>query len=189
MDFEELFPVVLVSVLALIVVAVMPSRFRLPQVVVLLAGGVIIGPEMLDLSSPADVGLLSDLGMGFLFLLAGYELDPGIARQPAGRLGMRSWVTSLLLGCTLLWVISIEDGVPAAAVIGIALSTTALGVLVPILKDERLTGLPLGRYVIAGGAIGELGPIVAMALFLGTRGTLAALLMLAVFAVAVVALT
>jgi len=30
MDFEELFPVVLVSVLALLFVAVIPSRFRLP---------------------------------------------------------------------------------------------------------------------------------------------------------------
>jgi Kef-type K+ transport system membrane component KefB len=187
-DFEQLFPVVLVSALSLLVIAVMPSRFRLPQVVVLLGGGILIGPEVLGFSSPQDVSLLSDLGMGFLFLLAGYELDPGIARQPAGRLGMRSWISSLLLGSSLLWVASVEDGVPAAAVIGIALSTTALGVLIPILKDEGLAGRPLGRYVMAGGAIGELGPIVAMALFLGTRGTLVALLMLVLFAAAVVAL-
>lgn len=189
MEFEKLFPVVLVSALALLVVAAMPARFRLPQVVVLLAGGVIIGPEVLHLSSPADVGLLSDLGMGFLFLLAGYELDPGIARQPAGRLGMRAWISSFALGAVLLWVFNIEHDVPAATAIAIALSTTALGVLIPILKDEHLAELPIGRYVIAGGAIGELGPIVAMALLLGARGTIGALISLVLFAAAVIALS
>lgn len=188
MEFEKLFPVVLVSALALLVVWAMPARFRLPQVVVLLAGGVVIGPEVLAFSSPADVSLLSDLGMGFLFLLAGYELDPGIAREPAGRIGMRAWATSLLLGGALLWVLNVEHDVPAATAIAIALSTTALGVLIPILKDEGLSKLPLGRYVVAGGAIGELGPIAAMAVLLGTRGTLTALLLLVLFAAAVVAL-
>ena len=188
MDFEKLFPVVTVSALALLVVASMPSRFRLPQVVVLLFGGVIIGPEVLDFSSPSDVSLLSDLGMGFLFLLAGYEIDPGIARKPAGHLGMRAWLTSLVLGAVALWAVSFDHDVPAATAIAIALSTTALGVLIPILKDEGIDGQPIGRFVIAGGAIGELGPIVAMALFLGARGTVGALIALALFAAGVVAL-
>ncbi|MBD8057620.1 cation:proton antiporter [Cellulomonas sp. JH27-2] len=189
MEFEKLFPVVLVSALALLVVAAMPARFRLPQVVVLLAGGVIIGPEVLHLSSPADVGLLSDLGMGFLFLLAGYELDPGIARQPAGRLGMRAWLSSFVLAGVLMLALNIDHDVPAAMAITIALSTTALGVLIPILKDEHLAELPIGKYVMAGGAIGELGPIVAMALFLGARGTIAALVSLVLLAAAVIALS
>ncbi|MDM7832361.1 cation:proton antiporter [Cellulomonas edaphi] len=188
MEFETLFPVVLVSAIALLVVAVMPARFRLPQVVVLLAGGILIGPEGLALSSAESVSLLSDLGMGFLFLLAGYELDPGIARQPAGRLGMRAWLTSLLLGGAALWLLNIEHDVPAAVAIAIALSTTALGVLVPILRDEGLTNRPLGRYVLAGGAIGELGPIVAMALFLGANGTVVALISLMAFVAGIVAL-
>ncbi|RHA37770.1 cation:proton antiporter [Cellulomonas rhizosphaerae] len=188
MEFEKLLPVVIVSALALLVVAAMPSRYRLPQVVVLLAGGVVIGPEALGLSSPGDVGLLSDLGMGFLFLLAGYEIDPGIARRPAGRLGMRAWVSSFVLGAVLLYVLSLEREIPSATAIAIALSTTALGILVPILKDENLEHRPLGAFVIAGGAIGELGPIVAMAVLLGTGGTAEALFSLTLFAAAVVVL-
>ncbi|ROS31727.1 cation:proton antiporter [Cellulomonas sp. PhB150] len=188
MEFEKLFPVVLVAALTLLVVTVMPRRYRLPQVVVLLAGGVVIGPDALALSSAQDVSLLSDLGMGFLFLLAGYELDPGIARQPAGRLGMRAWVTSLVLAAALLWVLNVDHDVPASTAIAIALSTTALGVLIPILKEEGLATKPIGGYVVAGGAIGELGPIVAMAVLLGTRGTVGALVALLLFAAAVVAL-
>ncbi|WP_034648631.1 cation:proton antiporter [Cellulomonas sp. HZM] len=188
MEFDTLLPVVAVSVLTLVAVSTMPARWRLPQVVVLLAGGVLIGPECLHWSSPEAVGLLSDLGMGFLFLLAGYEIDPGIGRQPAGRLGVRAWLTSIVLGALLLVALSITRDVPAIVAITIALSTTALGVLVPVLKEEGLTDRPLGRYVMAGGAVGELGPIVAMALFLGTRGTLVALVALVLFAAAVVVL-
>src|SRR5690606_40199472 len=62
--------------LAPLVSGLMPVRSRVPQVVVLLLGGIVIGPSMLHLASPDDVALLSDLGMGFLFLLAGYELEP-----------------------------------------------------------------------------------------------------------------
>ena len=49
----------------------------------------------------------------------------------------------------------IRDYVP----VGLALTTTALGTLLPILRDNRMLGGPFGRYVLAAGAVGELFPI------------------------------
>ena len=71
-----------------ILVAFLPGR--VPQVVLLIAGGIVIGPEVLDLAEPDDITLFANLGLGFLFLLAGYELDPSLLRgsEPARS---RSW--------------------------------------------------------------------------------------------------
>ena len=41
--------------------------------------------------------------------------------------------------------------------------------LVPILRDSKTLDTPFGRYVMAAGVVGELGPILAMALALSTK--------------------
>src|SRR3954453_3546694 len=51
------------------------ARIRLPQVVVFIVGGVLIGPEVLAWAEPDEITLIANVGLGFLFLLAGYELD------------------------------------------------------------------------------------------------------------------
>jgi Kef-type K+ transport system membrane component KefB len=63
--------------------------------------------------------------------------------------------------------------------VSIALTTTALGTLLPILRDNDMLSGEFGKYVVAAGATGEFLPIVAVAIFLGTSSKLAALLSLA----------
>jgi Kef-type K+ transport system membrane component KefB len=83
---QSLFVVALVAALAPLIVGLVP-RLRVPQVVVLIVGGVIVGPQVLSLAEPDSIELLSNVGLGFLFLLAGYELgwrssDSGRASSP-----------------------------------------------------------------------------------------------------------
>ena len=54
--------------------------------------------------------------------------------------------------------------------IAIALTTTALGTLLPILRDAGMLDRPVGPFIFAAGAVGEFLPIVAMALFLTASG-------------------
>jgi Kef-type K+ transport system membrane component KefB len=82
----SLLAIMVVVAPAPIVVALVPGS--IPQVVFLIAGGVLIGPEVLGVGNPGDVELVASLGLGFLFLLAGYELDPSVLRERAG--GSRS---------------------------------------------------------------------------------------------------
>ena len=81
---QGLVAVALVAALAPIIVAILPGR-RVPQVIIFIAGGVLIGPHGLGLSRSSDLQLLSDIGLGFLFLLAGYELDPALFRRQPGQ--------------------------------------------------------------------------------------------------------
>lgn len=186
--YAALLPVVVVALLSPLLVGLLPARVRIPQVVLLLVGGVVIGPQVLDWSSAASVDLLADLGMGFLFLLAGYELDPAIMRQRTGRLAIGAWCTSLVVAVALVLVVTAPDTGQAVAAGSIALTTTALGVLLPVLRDAGQLGTPFGRIVFSAGAVGELGPIVAMALLLGSRRSGAAAALLVAFAVIAVLL-
>ena len=51
----------------------------------------------------------------------------------------------------------------------IVLTTTALGTLMPILRERELSDTKVGRAVISFGTWGELGPVLAMAILLSTR--------------------
>jgi Kef-type K+ transport system membrane component KefB len=170
----DLVAVALVAALTPIVVAVLPGP-RIPQVVVFLIGGIVIGPHVLGLADVASIQLLANIGLGFLFLLAGYELDPRLLRTEPGRLAMTGWLISAFAAVGVAAGLTaagyIKDYVP----VGLALTTTALGTLLPILRDNGMLGGPFGRHVFAAGAVGELFPILIIAVFLTKRGHFIAL--------------
>lgn len=74
--FRSLAWVLGIAALTPIVLGLLP-KVRLPEVVVLLALGMTIGPYGLGLAHLDDqVSFVSELGLGMLFLLAGMEVDP-----------------------------------------------------------------------------------------------------------------
>ena len=168
-QLESLFVVMLVAALVPVVLRVLP--IAIPQVVLLLVGGALIGPEVLNWADRDDITLLSNVGLGFLFLLAGYELPPLLLRQRPGRLALVGWGVSVVLACTVVGVLEIAGYVTAFVPVSLALTTTALGTLLPILRDNDMLGGVFGRHMFASGAVGELGPVLAISLFLGANGS------------------
>jgi Kef-type K+ transport system membrane component KefB len=185
---ETLLAVVLVAALAPVVVAVLPGP-KIPQVVILIFGGILIGPQVLDIGHPQSITLLADIGLGFLFLLAGYEIDPGLFRRQSGRMAITGWVASAVLAVGTVGLLTdvgfVRDFVP----IGLALTTTALGTLLPILQENDMLSGQFGRYVLAAGAVGELFPIVAISVFLTKRSEYVAVGSLVAVLVAALLLT
>jgi len=176
---DTLLVIAVVAVLAPVFVALLPGP-RVPQVVVLIVGGMVIGPQVLRLGSPESVQLLSDVGLGFLFLLAGYEVDQRLLRADPGRRAVGSWLMSVALAAGVVGLLYTVGLVRAFVPVAIALTTTALGTLLPILREQHLLGGRLGGHLLAVGAVGELLPIVAVAVFLGTTNRWVALISLVV---------
>ena len=56
--------------------------------------------------------------------------------------------------------------------VGSALATTAIGTLIPILRDSGELGTDFGRYLLAAGAVGEFGPILLLTLVLSSQNPL-----------------
>jgi Kef-type K+ transport system membrane component KefB len=185
---SSLFVVALVAALAPLVVGVL-ARLRVPQVVVLIIGGVVIGPQVLGWAEPASIELVTNVGLGFLFLLAGYELNLTLFRQKAGWLALVGWAVSVVLALAVAGLLEAAGLVRAFVPVALALTTTAMGTLLPILRDNDMVGGPFGRYVLAAGAVGEFLPVVAIAIFLGANGKFFGLISLCAVGVLALLLT
>ena len=174
----SLLAVGVVAALAPVIVALLPGP-RMPQIVVLIIGGIMIGPQGFGLSDPAALNLIANIGLGLVFLLAGYELDPTVFRERAGRLALTGWVITVVLAAGLVGVLAAVGFVHAFVPVALGLTTTALGTLLPILREHNLLAGRFGRYILAAGAVGELLPILGIALFLGAQSQFVAILSLA----------
>jgi Kef-type K+ transport system membrane component KefB len=163
-----------VAALAPMLVALLPGP-RIPQVVVLVAGGVLIGPQVLAWAERPEIDLLANVGLGFLFLLAGYELDLHLFRERPGRLAVAAWLVTAAVATALVGVLAAAGFVHAFIPVALGLTTTSLGTLLPILRDNDMLAGRFGRYLLAAGAVGELFPIIAIALFLGASNKFVAL--------------
>jgi Kef-type K+ transport system membrane component KefB len=165
-DLPALVGIIALAAAAPIAADLVP-RIAPPLVVVEIVLGIVFGPPALDLIHVTPLAdLLSLFGLAFLFFLAGFELEPERVRGTPARLAVTTWFVSLALA------FGIAAGLEAAGVIvnylfvGCALSTTALGTLTPILRDTGDLEGEFGAFVMASGAVGELGPIVLIALLL-----------------------
>jgi Kef-type K+ transport system membrane component KefB len=163
------------------------KRTRIPEVVILLVLGIIVGPQVLNVAEPnIFIAGLSELGLAFLMFLAGYEINlQRIKGRPLG-LAATGWVLSVLLALGIAAIFVSTGEALDTMVLGIALTTTALGTLLPILRDAGLLPTALGTHVLAIGTMGEFGPIIAISVLLTpTRHDLAFVLLLAFVIVAV----
>lgn len=182
-DFVSLAVIALAAALCPMAARLVPKKL-IPETVFLLLAGALLGPHMLGaIEVTESITLLSDLGLGFLFLLAGYEIDPKILGSRQGKRGLVTWVITLALAFLVVRVspdfsVSHIDGIAMA----IALTTTALGTLMPIMTERSLMGTRVGDSILAYGTWGELCPILAMALLLSTRAEWKTMLILLAFA-------
>ncbi|MFD4292642.1 cation:proton antiporter [Rhodococcus sp. NPDC058505] len=183
----SLFWIALCAVIAPLLAGLVPRKL-VPEVVLLLIAGIIIGPHVLDLAAAGpEIGLLRELGLGMLFLLAGFEIDTDELTGRGGRRALVTWLVCLVLAFTVIGILGATGAIDAEVAVAIALTSTALGTLLPILKDSGVIATPLGRTVLNHGAVGELGPVVAMAVLLGSRGTIGSVIVLGLFTAAAVA--
>ena len=172
----DLLIVCLIAALAPILVGLL--RLRVPQVVILILGGILVGPQVLGWADPEGLTLISNVGLGFLFLLAGYELELGLFRERAGRLALSSWLVTAVIAVAVTGALAAVGFVHAFVPVAIGLTTTALGTLLPILRDNQMLEGRFGAFIMAAGAVGEFLPIVAVAVFLSTQGAFLGLLSL-----------
>ena len=139
----------------------------LPTVVIEIVLGILIGPEVLDFATVNEfVTFLSNLGLAFLFFFAGLEVVEHRVPTATLRRGTAGWGISIAIGLACGAVLE-QAGVDATWwLLGVALATTALGTLVPVLSDEGLLPTVLGRAVLGTGVAGEFWPIIVISVFL-----------------------
>lgn len=186
-QFVSIFWITLVALLSPILSRV--TGKKIPDVVFLLIFGLLIGPNMFNLaSSEGGIPLLKELGLGMLFLIAGFEINVSSLRSRQGYSAIATWFVCFALGMAGAAVItSFSRELNTYVAVGVALSSTALGTLLPMLKSHGAAGTPVGNAVLVHGAVGELLPIFAISLLLSSRSPgMAFVVLLAFMVVAVI---
>jgi Kef-type K+ transport system membrane component KefB len=188
-SFVGLLIVAVVAFLAPLLLGLSPAR-RLPSVVVEIVSGIVIGPSVLGwVRVDLPISILSVLGLAFLLFLAGLEVELGRLR---GRLLVYvslAFLVSLGLALVVGYGLYAAGQIISPLFVAIILVATALGVVVPLLKDAGESSTDFGQLVIAGAMFAEFGSIILLSLFFSRQasGTSTKLVLLAGFALMAVA--
>src|SRR6266849_9836121 len=141
-------------------------RIRLPAIVLEIVLGIVIGPQVLSwVSIDTPIQVISLLGLAFLLLLAGLEVDYERFRGHLLRLTAVGYAMSFGLALLIGLGLHASGLVKSPLLVGIALSATSVGIVIPVLKDAGQLGTPFGQLVVAGASIAEIATIVLLSLF------------------------
>ena len=139
---------------------------KVPAVVLEILGGVLVGPAVLGwVHLDVAVRVVSDLGLGFLLFMAGFEIDLRQFDRRVLTLVGRAFALSAALALLLAYGFQLDGQVRDGLLVGITLLSTSLGVLVPILNDADQTETVFGRLIMAAGSLAELAPLVLLSVF------------------------
>jgi Kef-type K+ transport system membrane component KefB len=187
-DETSFLVITVVAAVAALTVAVLPRHVAPPVVVLELLLGILVGPEVLDLAqNDGFTTFFSNLGLGMLFFFAGYEIDFERIRGRPLMLAGLGWLLSLALAYGIGGVLAAAGIVLSLLYTGSAMATTAIGTLIPVLRDAGEMPTKFGTYLLAAGAAGEFGPILLVTLILSGQNPLhEALILLAFIVLAVV---
>jgi Kef-type K+ transport system membrane component KefB/Trk K+ transport system NAD-binding subunit len=175
-------PLLLITILA-VVVPIVTSRiraFKFPIVVGEILAGIVIGKTGLNLvQSGPTLNFLSQFGFAFLMFLSGLEINTQMLFPPSVKKGNRNRaahpvflsVTSfaaavamaVVIGFGLTWVGLSRNPV----LMGLILSTTSLGIVVPILKERNLTPTLYGQVILLSALVSDFVTILLLSLTIG----------------------
>jgi Kef-type K+ transport system membrane component KefB len=139
---------------------------RIPSVVLEIVAGILIGPAVLGLVEvDLPLQVLALLGLAFLLLLAGLEIDLDRLRGPRLRSAAAGFVVSLAIALGLGFGLYAVGLVKAPLLVAIILSATSLGIVIPVLADAGQAETTLGQLIIAASSIADFGAIILLSLF------------------------
>src|SRR5207247_9174378 len=182
--------IVAAAALAAPLALVLIPRMWLLSIVLEIVLGIVIGPEVFGwVSIDTPIQVLSLLGLAFLLFLPSLEVEYERFRGRLLRLTALGYAISF--GLALLIGLGLHAGglVKSPLLVGIALSATSLGIVIPVLKDAGQVGTPFGQLVVAGASIAEIATIVLLSLFFSgeASGIGAKLVLLGLFGLFVIA--
>ncbi len=151
-----------------------------PLVIFEITLGILVGPDVLGWAGKGEtVDTLAHLGLAMLIFLAGYEIEFDRVRGDTLRRSAAAWLIALAVGLGLATLIS---GFDRGVYLGTALTSTALGTVLPLLRDAGRLRTRFGAVMMSFGALGEFGPIIAITLLLSGRSPGRSTIVLGAFA-------
>lgn len=165
---EELFVSVIIILVAARVLGEVFQRMKQPPLVGELLAGILIGPSVLGIiHSNSDLGVLSDLAVFFLMLLAGLEMNPRDIRR-VGRYAIIISIIAFVVPFAAGTAASQLFGLPLvqSLFMGLLLSITAVPVSAIVLMQFGILKSKLGNIVITAAVINDIISLVVLSIVL-----------------------
>jgi Kef-type K+ transport system membrane component KefB len=146
-------------------------ELRVPAVVLEIVAGIAIGPSGLGwVEVDPTIAVMATIGLAFLLFIGGLEVDFRRLRGAVLRLAVRGYAVSLAVAVAVTLALGAGGLVETPLLVAIALGSTSLGVLIPVLKDTGRIESGLGQLVIAAGSIADFAAIILLSLFFAGEG-------------------
>jgi Kef-type K+ transport system membrane component KefB/Trk K+ transport system NAD-binding subunit len=177
MEHTTFLPLLLITGLAFAVplLAARLRRFSVPIVVLEILAGIIIGRSGFDWIEPSEtLSFLGEFGFAYLMFLSGLEIDFNLlsTRRIIGAEGP-TWKQPLPLAVIMFLgtlVLGLAGGFGLASLglvqdpllMGLILSTTSLGVVVPVLKEKNVLGSEFGQAILIQASIADFATLLLL---------------------------
>ena len=144
---------------------------RIPAVVLEIVAGIVVGPSVLGwVEVDGTIEVMATIGLAFLLFLGGLEVDFHRLRGRLLALTVRAYALSFAIAVAVSLALGAAGLVQTPLLVAIALGSTSLGVLIPVLKDTGRIDSSLGQLVIAGASIADFAAIILLTLFFAGEG-------------------
>jgi Kef-type K+ transport system membrane component KefB len=190
-SFDSLAVVIGVAFVIPLLLGLAP-RVRVPSVVLEIVAGIIVGPQVLGWAEVDEpVSILALVGLAFLLFLAGLELDLDQLRGRLLRVAGLGFAISAGLALVVGVFLDATDQIHQPLLVAVILTSTSLGLVIPVLEEGGHLGTRLGQLTVAGASIGDFAAVILLSLLFSRdstgTGTKAALLGAFAAAVALIA--
>jgi Kef-type K+ transport system membrane component KefB len=112
------------------------------------------GIKIIEFAPGSGLDFLAEIGLIFLLFLAGLEIDINVIEERGIRavlFGVIMFLFAFILSATFMWVLGM--GVYMALI----LSTTSVGVVIPILREMGISKTALGQDIILAAIVADFG--------------------------------
>src|SRR6266571_910872 len=144
----------------------MAPQILVPAIVLELVGGIIVGPNGIEIaSSTPPVEVFSTVGLACLLFLAGREIQVDKLRGPLLTTSVAGFAISFVLAFGTASVFHAVGLVKTPLLVAIVCVATSLSIIIVPLKDARETDTEWGQQVIAAAAVAEFGAVILLSFF------------------------
>jgi len=180
---QRFIPLLSVVLLAFLVPLLLARFKRIPVVVGEILAGILIGPSVLGIvhADEPTLEILAEIGFAFLMFLSGLEIDFSIlfAATKPGQDKKKSPI--LLASLSFLLTIALAAGigfwltgagfVKDPWMMTLILSTTSLGIVVPVLKEKKMSSSNLGQTILLAALLADFLTMFLITVYIAVRST------------------
>ena len=180
---QRFIPLLLVVLLAFLVPILLARFKRIPAVVGEILAGIVIGPSVLGLvnSHEPTLEILAEIGFAFLMFLSGLEIDFSILFAASRPERDKKKSPLVIAGLSFLLTIGFAAGVgfwltgagfvKDPWMMTLILSTTSLGIVVPVLKEKKMSASNLGQTILLSALLADFLTMFLITVYIAIRST------------------